>query len=51
MKHLSGIKPNEVVFLTIQERCLVPAKEMGMKVILVNGPTQAVAEVQKLTEV
>jgi epoxide hydrolase-like predicted phosphatase len=48
MNHLDGIKPNEVAFLDDQERCLVPARELGMETILVNSPTQAIAEVQKL---
>ena len=48
MKHLEGIKPEEVVFLDDQEVCLEPAKAMGMKTILVKSSNQAIHEVKEL---
>jgi putative hydrolase of the HAD superfamily len=48
MQHLPGIEPNEVVFLDDQERCLLPARELGMQTILVSDPMQAIAAVDRL---
>ena len=42
MRHLDGIKPEEVVFLDDQAPNLVSAKKMGMKTILVHDPLQAI---------
>ncbi|HUD05391.1 MAG TPA: HAD family phosphatase [Candidatus Saccharimonadales bacterium] len=48
MKHLEGIKPEEVVFLDDQAVCLEPAKTMGMKTILVKSSNQAIRDVKEL---
>lgn len=48
MKRLHGLRPDEVVFLDDQERCLVPARELGMRTILVENPAQAIAAVTSL---
>lgn len=50
MEHLDGIKPEEVIFLDDQERCLVPARQLGMKTILVRRPDQAIADLRKIIE-
>lgn len=43
-----GIKPSEVVFLDDKEECLAPAREVGIKTILVKSDEQAIADVEKL---
>jgi putative hydrolase of the HAD superfamily len=48
MKHLKGVKPEEVVFLDDQPFFLEPAKAMGMKTILVKSSHQAIREVNEL---
>jgi epoxide hydrolase-like predicted phosphatase len=48
MKHLEGIKLQEVVFLDDQAVCLEPAKVMGMKTILVKSSSQAIQDVKEL---
>jgi len=45
-----GIKPTEVVFLDDKEECLAPAREIGIKTILVESHQQAVATVKKLLD-
>jgi epoxide hydrolase-like predicted phosphatase len=37
---LPGIQPEEVVFVDDQERCLVPARAMGIETILAQTPEQ-----------
>jgi putative hydrolase of the HAD superfamily len=39
---LRGISPDEVVFIDDQERCLVPAREIGIHTILAKNPQQIV---------
>jgi len=48
MDHLPELKPDEVVFLDDQERCLEPARSMGMQIVLVDSPAQAIAETKQL---
>lgn len=48
LQHLAGIKPSEIVFLDDQERCLVPARAIGMQTVLVESPGQAIADVEAL---
>lgn len=47
MRHLEGIKPEEVVFLDDQAMCLESAEAMGMKTILVKSSDQAIRDVKK----
>ena len=48
MEKFGGTLASEVVFLDDQERCLVPARELGMQTILVKDPAQAISEVRSL---
>jgi epoxide hydrolase-like predicted phosphatase len=50
LKHLTSIEPSEVVFLDDQERCLEPARKLGIKTILVTSAPQAISAVNKLTQ-
>ncbi len=40
--------PEEVIFIDDQEKCLAPAREMGIKTILAQSPEQIVADLNKL---
>jgi len=40
MTNLPGLRPEEIVFIDDQERCLVPARELGMRTILAVNPAQ-----------
>lgn len=42
-----GIKPAEIVFLDDKEECLVPARKIGIKTILVQSHEQAIRDVEK----
>lgn len=48
LSKLDDINPNEVVFIDDQERCLVPARRLGMQTILANNPTQIKKDLEKL---
>ena len=48
LSKLPGVKPEEVIFVDDQERCLVPAKEMGMHTILAQNPTQIKEDIHNL---
>lgn len=48
MNKLSRIEVSEVVFLDDQERFLVPAREFGMKTILVKNPLEAISDIESL---
>jgi epoxide hydrolase-like predicted phosphatase len=48
LKHFDSMSAEEVVFLDDQERCLLPAREMGMQTILVDNPEQAIRDVEAL---
>jgi putative hydrolase of the HAD superfamily len=49
LAHLPGILPSEIVFIDDQERCLTPAREMGMHTILATSSSQIITDVHKLT--
>lgn len=51
MRHLPGVQSREVVFLDDQERCLVPARELGMQTIQVKSPHQAIEDIKQLIKV
>lgn len=51
LKRLKGIKPNEVVFLDDQEKCLTAARQLGIKTILVKNFSQAISDVEALLAV
>jgi 2-haloacid dehalogenase len=51
LRQLPGIKPEEVVFVDDQERCLEPARAMGIKTILAKNAQQIVNDVSKLAEI
>jgi epoxide hydrolase-like predicted phosphatase len=48
MRHFNGLKPEEVVFIDDQDRCLPPAEELGMHTILATSSEQIIAELRKL---
>src|SRR6266496_825229 len=48
LNKLPNIPPNEVVFVDDQERCLVPARELGIKTILAKNPKQIAKEIAEL---
>ena len=48
LKHLKDIKPSEVVLLDDKEPNLVPARELGMKTILVKSSSQAINDIGEL---
>lgn len=45
---LPGINPAEIVFIDDQERCLVPARNLGMHTILAKNPHQIKEDLNKL---
>lgn len=51
MEKLPGIRPQEVVFIDDQQRCLVTAEELGMRTIWAENPTQIARDLQKLLAV
>jgi epoxide hydrolase-like predicted phosphatase len=48
LEHLNGILPSEIVFVDDQERCLVPARGMGMKTVLAETVPQIIQDIQSL---
>ncbi|HMH70396.1 MAG TPA: HAD-IA family hydrolase, partial [Candidatus Saccharimonadales bacterium] len=48
MKHLKGLKPEEVVFTDDRERFLVPARAMGMQAILATSSHQVIRDIHRL---
>jgi epoxide hydrolase-like predicted phosphatase len=50
MQHLPGIRPEEVIFLDDREKCLVPARALGMRTVLVESPAQAIAATRLLLQ-
>ncbi|MGB4758435.1 MAG: HAD family phosphatase [Candidatus Saccharimonadales bacterium] len=47
--YLPGIDPSEMMFIDDQERFLVPAKQLGMQILLATNPSQVIADVRELT--
>jgi HAD superfamily hydrolase (TIGR01509 family) len=47
-ERLGDIPTSQAVLIDDQERCLVPARELGMKAILVDSPEQAITAVNSL---
>ena len=45
---LDNIQPYEVAFLDDQEKCLIPAREMGINAILVKNTQQAIDDINDL---
>jgi epoxide hydrolase-like predicted phosphatase len=50
MSKLSGIDPKEVIFIDDQERCLVPARDMGIHTVLAFGPGQIRTRIIEIIE-
>ncbi len=48
MKQLTDTKPSEVVFIDDQERCLIPAREMGIRTILAMNTKQIITDVRDI---
>lgn len=48
MSKLPGMTPEEVVFIDDQERCLIPARELGIHTILAKNSQQIAEDVSKL---
>lgn len=48
MGNLSLIRPNEVVFIDDQDRCLIPARELGMATVLAISPEQVIHDLELL---
>lgn len=49
MQHLSGIEPNEVMFFDDRQHCIDGASEFGLNTYLVTNHTDAVLEVNRIT--
>lgn len=50
LSKLPGISPDEVVFIDDQERCLAPARELGIHTILAKNPQQIVDDCLEMIE-
>lgn len=48
LKRLPGIEPGETVFIDDQERCLAPARELGMQTILAQNTAQIKSDLEKM---
>lgn len=48
LKKLPGTKPEEVVFIDDQERCLVPARDLGINTVLAVSPRQISDDIYRL---
>ena len=45
-----GVQPGEVLFVDDQEKCLLPARELGMHTVLAESPGQIVVDVTALVK-
>ena len=48
LKQLPDTKPEEVIFIDDQEKCLVPARAMGINTVLAKNAGQIINDVSKL---
>lgn len=48
---LPGIDPSEIIFVDDQERCLIPARELGIQTILAKNAKQIADDINKLLTV
>jgi epoxide hydrolase-like predicted phosphatase len=46
----AGVRPDEILFIDDQDKCLPPAKAMGMHVVQAVSPGQIVADTEALIE-
>jgi HAD superfamily hydrolase (TIGR01509 family) len=50
LEKLGAVAAEEVVFVDDQERCLAPARTLGMQAILATNPAQVIEDVSRLVE-
>lgn len=50
MERLSGILPEQVIFLDDREMCLAPARALGIQTVLVENPAQAIHDTKELLQ-
>ena len=51
LKQLNGVEPHEVVFVDDRERCLTPARELGIHTILAQSAEQVTHDIRALLKI
>lgn len=50
LRQLPGVEPSDIIFVDDQQRCLDPAKSLGMKTVLAQNVAQIIRDVDALLE-
>jgi epoxide hydrolase-like predicted phosphatase len=50
LQQLPGVKVEEIIFIDDQDRCLKPARELGINCVMADKPDQVIAEVNSLLQ-
>ena len=50
LEQLPGVEPNEIIYIDDQERCLEPARKLGIHCVLSNKPEQVITDIKRLLQ-
>lgn len=50
LKLLGDVRPHEIIYIDDQEKCLIPANELGMKTVLAVNSQQIITDINRLLE-